>query len=340
MSAKSIKLLAVVSLSLFIGILLTAGPVLSKTHKMRIQCVYPETSNGGMMLKTFADKVKKYSNGQIQTDLYWPNQLVKVGEAFNAASKGLVEGVYAATIYFTGTVPELKVEWLAHTWKTPEMAYDIYYENGLNEFLQKAYLKHDVYLLGTWFTGTMGFMTNFDVKGLDDFKGKKVRAMSADAPLANLMGITPVALAGAEIYMALQRKTIDGAIYPYYVLETYKLYEVVSTVILPGIHSPNPTSLLLSNDFYKSLTPELQFALERAGQELALLSVIWSNKWDEEALAFGREKKMNIITLSEEDQKKLDNLAQQIWAEVEKNSPECKEGIDLVRTYLKDKGDK
>ena len=340
MSAKSIKLLAVVSLSLFIGILLTAGPVLSKTHKMRIQCVYPETSNGGMMLKTFADKVKQYSDGQIEAELYWPNQLVKVGESFNAVSKGLVEGVYAATIYFTGTVPELKVEWLAHTWETPEMAYDIYYENGFNEFLEKAHQKHDVHLLGTWFTGTMGFMTNFDVKGLDDFKGKKVRAMSADAPLAKLMGITPVALAGTEIYMALQRKAIDGATYPYYVIETYKLYEVVNTIILPGIHSPNPTSLLVSNDFYKSLSPELQSALEKAGQEVALLSVSWSHKWDDEALAFAKEKKVNIVTLPEEDQNKLNHLAQQTWAEVEASSPECKEGIDLVRTYLKNKGDK
>jgi len=334
MSTKSMKFVALVMLSLLISIPLTADPALSKTHKLRIQSVYPETSHGGLMIKTFAEKVKRYSDNQIIVEPYWPNQLVKVQEAYNAASKGLVEGVYAATIYFTGAVEEAKIEWLPLSWKSPEMAYDLYYENGLMDYLRKAHSKHNVHCLATWFTGTMGFMTNFEVKGLDDFKGKKIRAMSVDAPLVNLMGITPVALAGTEMYMGLQRKTIDGTTYPLYVVETYKLHEVINTIVLPGIHSPNPTSLLLSNDFYKSVTPELQFALERAGQEVALLTVIWSYKWDRNAFAFAKDKSVSIVNLSEQDTATLDSMARKTWAEVAESSPACKEGVDLLINYL------
>ncbi|MDL2268689.1 TRAP transporter substrate-binding protein DctP [Desulfosarcina sp. OttesenSCG-928-A07] len=322
----------------FISVVLMTNIAMAKSYRLRIQSVYPELSNGGMMAKTFADRINAESNGQIRVKIYWPNQLVGVGEGYNAVSKGLVEGLYAGTIYYTGTVEEAKAEWLPMSWTSPEMAFDLYYNEGFMDYLRSVHKKHGAYCLATWFTGTMGFMTNFEVNSLADFKGKKIRAVTLDAPVVKEMGGTPVALAGTEIYMGLQRKSIDGTIYPYYVLETYKLYEVVSSIVLPGVYSPNPTSLFINDGFYQSLPPDLQALLEKVGKEVAALSVSWSNQWDQDAFSCAEKRSVRIVTLSDSDLAKFTEMARKTWDDVEMSaSPECKEGIQKVRDYLKRK---
>ena len=315
-----------------------ASPAKAKVYKLRLQCVYPETSHGGEMVKKFAQKVAKYTGGQVEVRVFWPNQLVSLRKAYDAVSNGMIEGAYSCSLYYSGTVPEVKTEFLPFTWRTPEEAADIYFDAGYLDLLRQANRQHNVYFLSPVMVATMGCMTKFPVHTLADFKGKKLRAVAMDAVVLKLMGGAPVAIPGTENYQALKRGTVDGTIYPLYTIETYKLYEVVDHIILPGFHTPAITAFYLNLDFWKSLPENLKFALDRAGEETTLLSCMASDRWDREAFEFARKHHVKVMRLPKSEVVKARNLCVPLWDKVGKGSPLSAKAVNLLKSYLKKKG--
>jgi TRAP-type C4-dicarboxylate transport system substrate-binding protein len=318
--------------------LMGASPSEAKTYTLRIQSVYPEGSHGPVLLKEFAKKAEEYTKGQVKVQLFWPGQVVGLKEAYDAVAKGTIEGTYSCLIYYGGIVPEGKTEWLPFNWPTTQDSVDIYLKAGYLNLMRKANAPHNVHYLFPMYSATMGCMTKFPVKSLADFKGKKMRATGLDGPIVKLMGSAAVSLPATELYTTLQRGTVDGVIYPFYTVDTYKLHEVVSYIVLPGFHTPSISGVYLSLDFWKSLTPELQAAVEKAGRETMLASAQGSDRWDKEALEFAKQKGIKVVTLPKGDVDTLKKGCGPIWDGVAQSTPLCKEIVEMYRTYLKAKG--
>ncbi|MCB2190792.1 MAG: TRAP transporter substrate-binding protein DctP [Deltaproteobacteria bacterium] len=335
------KLVKVACLLAMVAALAVAGlpeAVQAKTYTLRIQCIYPETSYVPQMIKQFVAKAEKYTKGQVEIKLFWPGQLVSAKKGYDAVSKGMVEGLVSALIYYGGTLKEGKVEWLPFTWRDPKEAYDLYVNGGFLELMRKANQKQNVQYLFPVMAGTMGCMTNFPVNSLADFKGQKMRAPGLDGPIVKLLGASPVSLSAKEIYMSLQRGTVDGVVYPYYTLSTYKLYEVIKYAILPGFHTPAMTGLYLNLDFWKSLPPELQAALNKAGLETFHASSLKSPQWDQAALKAAEGKGVKVLQLSQADVLKLRKMCMPLWDKVGSATPLSKQLVELLKSYLQKKG--
>lgn len=315
-----------------------SGSLEANTYKLRIQSVYPEGSHGPVLLKEFAKKAEEYTKGKVKVELFWPGQVVGLSAAYDAVAKGTIEGTYSCLIYYGGTVPEGKTEWLPFNWPTTEDSVDIYLKAGYLDLMRKANVQHNVHYLFPMYSATMGAMTKFPVKTLDDFKGKKMRATGLDGSLVKLMGSAAVSLPATEIYTSLQRGTVDGVIYPFYTVDTYKLHEVISHIVLPGFHTPSISGVYLNLDFWKSLTPELQAAIEKAGRETMLASAKGSDQWDKEALEFAKQKGIKVVTLPKSDVDYLKKASVPIWDSVAESTPLCKDIVEMYRNYLKGKG--
>jgi TRAP-type transport system periplasmic protein len=332
---KTLPLVVLIAGFLF---LMGSSPSEAKDYKLRIQSVYPEGSHGPVLLKDFAKKVEENSKGQIKVELFWPGQVIALTEAYDAISKGTIEGTYSCLIYYGGIVPEGKTEWLPFNWRTTEESIDIYLKAGYLDLLRKANMPHNVYYLFPMYSATMGCMTKFPVKTLEDFKGKKMRATGLDGPIVKTMGSGAVSLPATELYTTLQRGTVDGVIYPFYTLDTYKLHEVVSHIVLPGLHTPSISGVYLNLDFWKSLTPDLQAVVEKAGRETMLASAKGSDQWDKDAVDFAQKHGVKVVTLPDADVAKLKKDCASVWDSVAASTPLCKEIVDMYRTYLKSKG--
>ncbi|MEW5913967.1 MAG: TRAP transporter substrate-binding protein DctP [Thermodesulfobacteriota bacterium] len=328
-------LLAIVAaLCLLIG----AGPAAAKDYTLRIQSVYAEVGHGPQMLVKFAAKVEQYTKGQVKVKLFWPGQLVPLKEGFDAVGKGMMEGLYSCLIYYGGIMPEGKTEWLPFSWRDAQEAFDIYTKAGYLKLLREASAKHKVFYLSPIITADMGFMTSFPVKTLADFKGKKLRATGVDGLVVKTMGAAAVTLPASDLYISMQRGTVDGITYPYYTLNTLKLNEVVKCVVLPGVHTPSITGIYLNSGFWKSLPANLQKLIEKAALETFQQSAQASKTWDQEGLDAAKAKGLMITTLPDADVKKLRQMCQPLWAKVAKSSPLSKKMVDLITKYLKSKG--
>jgi TRAP-type C4-dicarboxylate transport system substrate-binding protein len=102
----------------------------------------------------------------------------------------------------------------------------------------------------------------------DDFKGMKIRAGSKPQSQAvQIFGGTPMVFATAEMYEALQRRTVDGVVVPWTAFRVWKLNEVTTYhVDIPfgGLTS----AMMMSKKRFEALPARARKAIEdNAAQE-------------------------------------------------------------------------
>ena len=335
MGSLGSKRLLVVGLVLLLAISFTSTFAWGGEKTLRFQVNYAGTSKGGASMRYFADQVAKESGGKLKCQLFFAGQILKTKEAFSALQKGMIDGLYSALLYYGGIVKEASWEWLPFTWQNPQQVVELYYKQGLLDVMQEALAAHGVRYLGAIPMGTLGFLTKFPVKNLADFKGKKIRASGPQASVVKLLGATPVSLAAAEQYTALQRGTIEGTIYPWYTVEAYKFYEVIDYIVTPGVYSPCVIDVMMNQKSWQRLSDAEKQAVSRA----ALNTVKWAASknlgWDQEGLAVTKKHKVQMNKLSDQELRQLRNATKPMWDKVAARSKLSGKAVQILRDYLK-----
>ncbi len=106
------------------------------------------------------------------------------------------------------------------------------------------------------------------VRGLDDYKGMKVRTAGAWAEIAQKLGASTVILAGSEVYPALERKVVDGIEWG---TPTHNVAagfaKVAKYIIVPGVHQPIAMHECEFNmETWNSMSELQQTQMKAAGQ--------------------------------------------------------------------------
>ncbi|MGD9974574.1 MAG: TRAP transporter substrate-binding protein [Desulfatirhabdiaceae bacterium] len=306
--------------------------------KIRLQCVYPEKAYVGQNTQFFAERVNTLTNGEVSIKIFWPDQLVKTNEAFDAMSKGMIDGYSGSMLYFAGFVPEVNCEWLPFGWANPKEAQELYEKHGWLDLMRQATLKHGVHYVAPLGVASMGLITKFPVNSLDDLKGKKIRAVGMEAKIVDVLGASPVAIAGAEQYMALKQGTVDGTNYPFYTIGNYKFYEVATHIVRPALYSPGIVEILLNQKVYESLSEKNRKAVDQAGWETFLRTVELNPVYDEEAYKICKEKNVTIIDLTPEVLNQFRQKTLPLWNEIATKSDISAKLVASLKDYLSKKG--
>ncbi len=310
----------------------------AKQFEIKLQCVYPEKAYVGQTTKFIQERVEALTNGNVKIKIFWPDQLVKTNEALDALQKGMIDGYTGSLLYFSGVVPEVNCEWIPFAWENPHEVTILYKEHGWLELMRKATDKHGVYYVSPISVASMGLLTKFPVKKMEDIKGKKIRAVGMEAKIIEALGGAPVSIPGAEQYMALKLGVVDGTDYPFYTIGNYKFYEVVSHIIRPALHSPGIVEFLLNKKLYQELPKEYQEAINKAGWEAWLRTAELSVKWDEEAYELCRQKNVTIIDLEPKEVERFRTATLPLWDSLARDSNISQQMVENLKNYLKSKG--
>lgn len=330
-----LKRLLWVGLALMLAVSLMGDLAWAREKTLRFQVNYAGTSKGGASMRYFAEQVAKESGGALKCQLFFEGQILKTKEAFSALQKGMVDGLYSALLYYGGIVKEASWEWLPFTWQDPAQVVELYYKKGLLQVMQQALAAHGVQYLGAIPMGTLGFLTKFPVKSLADFKGQKIRASGPQASVVKLLGATPVSLAAAEQYTALQRGTIEGTIYPWYTVGAYKFYEVIDYIVTPGVYSPCVIDLMMGAKSWQRLSAKEKQAISRAAYNTVQWAASQNRAWDQDGLAVTKQHKVHVIKLSDQEVRRLRNATKPMWDQVASRSALSAKAVKTLREYLK-----
>ena len=86
-----------------LGLALTAST--AHAVKIRVQSVIPAKADEVVMLNDFADNVRALTNGEVDIEVLPAGAVVGVKETLEAVDKGLIEGGFAWTHYWSGYHP-------------------------------------------------------------------------------------------------------------------------------------------------------------------------------------------------------------------------------------------
>ena len=156
------------------------------------------------------------TDGRFEIKWFPSGSLMKAFEYFDACSKGVVEAVGDWPNYWVGKDPAF--DFLGSMpYGFTNMDYMVwYYQFGGEALYNEAYGKFGMkyFNLGVT-TSESGFRTTAKtgpIKTLADYKGKKLRTPArATIEILKALGGAPVKMPGGEIYLAVERGTLDGA---------------------------------------------------------------------------------------------------------------------------------
>jgi TRAP-type C4-dicarboxylate transport system substrate-binding protein len=156
----------------------------------------------------------------------------------------------------------------------------------------------DTKLLVTFMGGPYGIHTTKPVKTLDELRALKIRAAGPSLPMAKALGLNAVPLPATETYEAAQRGTVDGSVFPWEAMTSFRLNELLKGHLeVPGGLGA-PSFVIVANlKAFDNLTPENKAALMKAGSEAgpALIGKAWQDA-DEHGRNDAKEKGQAIDT--------------------------------------------
>lgn len=137
-----------------------------------------------------------------------------------------------------------------------------------NELLKAEFAKLNVVPAWVFVTSPYQFqMAAADaITSLDQLKGKKLRVPGAGAEMAlNLIGAVGVRVPASDLYLAIQRGTVDGSIISTSALPAYKLDEVVNAISTNASWGASPFIAAMHKDRWDKLPDDVRNAITEAG---------------------------------------------------------------------------
>jgi TRAP-type C4-dicarboxylate transport system substrate-binding protein len=327
------KTVAVLIAALAFGLSPLAEAIAQTT--LRFHCAYPEKANIGQTTLLFASEVAKLTNNQLQLKISFPGKDVKIGEVFDAVCQGNLDGYSGSLLYYVKKVPEVNCQWLPFNWANAADAKDVLVNKGYMKVMAEAVAQHGVTYLGALSTSSMGLLTKFPVTKIGDLKGKKIRAVGMEAEIMEALGASAVDFPAPEQYEALKAGKVDGTDFPWYTVEQYKFYEVLSHVVKPALHTPGVVEIIINTKVLKSLPPDQQQALQKAALNTMEQSFAHSDAFDDEALKKAESLGVKVSVVPEFQLVKFRGATRSLWNLEAKKSPYSAKLVEILREHLR-----
>jgi TRAP-type C4-dicarboxylate transport system substrate-binding protein len=174
--------------------------------------------------------------------------------------------------------------------------------------LWKWYAKHadktkeftDTVLLNAFVGGPFGIHTVKVAKTLDEIKNLKIRATGPSLQVAKALGLNAVTLTAPEAYEAVQRGTIDGTLFPWEAMPSFRLNDLLKAHLeIPGGLGAPSFVIVANPKAIENLTPANKAALLKASGEAG--SALFGKAWeaaDERGRKDAKDKGQSIEILS------------------------------------------
>lgn len=166
-------------------------------------------------IKGFVDRLKKDGADLMKIDFFDSGTLVKTDEQTQALRAGTIQFMFHTSSYITRTFPILGITGL------PSLVLDLY-EHGerlnmeapLWKLMNDAMAKDNIFMLtggGGIYEPEYIWSGSKEVASLADLKGKRVRIVSYEAEEAlKPFGVAGARIPSSELYLAVQRGTVDA----------------------------------------------------------------------------------------------------------------------------------
>lgn len=286
---KTLKGIVVLLTSCLISFSFSGGAAAADPqYVLRYAGNLPTNHHVSQSMYLFSKLVAEKTNGRVKIEVFPAAQLFADKDMGRAIPEGSIDIGTNALDWWTGIVPAALVSGLPLFYN--DRAHHIRFEDSSGGDILKKEVETKGVKFINWLWTVEGdyFCTKKPILKGDDFKGLKIRGfgeMQSEALRA--LGATPVFMGGGEVYMALQRGTIDATSAGVSNLIERKQYEVTKYITyVPGFVFVTQW-VLINKKKWDSLPADLQKTILEAGQE--------AQKWDREEEVKDKLKSLEFL---------------------------------------------
>ena len=191
--------------------LLLCGTAFAATE-IKLSNQFPPSHHVSKGLVVFAEKVADHSKGELSVKIFDSAQLFKDTEIVEALQDALIDAGLVPVNKWSGMIPAADVFEMPFVFKDLESPKK-FLAAGADKILDEEFQKKGVKTLFWVDYGYIQFFNNKrPLKMPADFQGLTMRTFSSgDAETLRALGAAPTVMSSSEMYMALQRGTVDGA---------------------------------------------------------------------------------------------------------------------------------
>lgn len=292
----------------------------SKVIEVRITGHMPVGHHCTIACEKFIKEAETRSKGALKFIYYPAGQLAMDVKAMEMCQRGGIEMAQFFVNRAVGLIPETDLtvpyfddpDWYARRLYDPQSGGGLFHK-----YLRPKFAQHGLYLLPAFmYSPEHSTLTNKPIAKMADYRGLKLRSSGRSLSVAmESWGAKSVVMSSADVYMALQRGTIDGANSGLTTFRSRKWFEVCKHVQLLW-ELVSTLEMIANLKWWQSLPPELQNVIEESLRTVAIWSWEESIKEVNDDINFLKEKGLKVIDLKkmapeEWEKMRLANMAAQ-----------------------------
>ncbi len=310
MNNRNISGRILLSVFFLAAVLLSGASVGSAIAKdIMVTCQMPVDHFDSKAVELFIKKAEEKSHGKLKFKYFPAGQLYNDVDLVDVLPKG---GVQLAQIGLDRHVGRVSVGHFCYPYFAgPDAYFRWWYDKACGagifyKILRPQFAKDNIHLISSLnYATTYAIITNKPVHTLEDYQGMRIRSSgkSLGAFLESL-GAKATVLTSADVYLALQRGTIDGALSGTSSFVSRKWYEVAKYVQIVPLGNI-PFGFAANMTFWKSLKPEEQEAINEAAREMEIWAVEKSMEEHDQCVAVMKKAGVEIFTFPPDVEEKV-----------------------------------
>jgi TRAP-type C4-dicarboxylate transport system substrate-binding protein len=266
---------------------------LSYSTSLPVQYVFTKA------IEAWGKEVEKRTEGRVKITFYHAGVLTDGVNAYEGVVNGISDIALTWPSYSRGRFP------LTEVCDLPGFDYNaIAVTHVYNDWYRKFRPKelddtHMLFLFGST-PGT--YYTKKPIRTLEDFKGARIRCIGTSCNVVEALGGTPVAMPKADVYDALSKGIVDGAVGNSNELKYWRMAEVSKyTTMYPKVGYLSVSIVIMNKKKWDSLPPDIKKTVTEVSLDWEDYIGKAMNAMELEGIAYGKEKEHTFIILSKEE---------------------------------------
>jgi len=334
------KKLACLSVAVAVLTLIAGGPAPAEAQAKPIVWNLPHvaapTYYHTINLNAFAAKVKEKSGGRMEIRVHPASSLYPQQEILPSLLDGRSEIGPVLSGYLTDVLLELGV--LELPFMTSSLEEHRKAQQQLKPFFTEQLGKKGLKMLTAHAWPSQQVFSHEPIRSIADWKGKKIRVYGADTSnITKALGGVPVNIPFGELYTALDKKTVDGAITSATNAEPMKFFEVSKVINYWFLAGASSEWLVVNQKAWDGLAKDLQQVVLDSLKEVRFEDKEWEDAkaFEERALKRFPEIGMTVVNPSKAEIEKARKLSRAAWDTwLSRSGADGKRGMELALKAL------
>jgi tripartite ATP-independent transporter DctP family solute receptor len=243
-----------------------------------------------------AEEIKKRTNGKFEIQVFPASSLGKETDINQGMTLGTVDMIISGPSFAARSYPRIGIAYYPFIFRDADHLLAYSKSDVFKEMIDGYRAKTGIQILAYTYYGARHTTSQTAFTNCAGMKGLKIRVPDVPAYRATpeACGANPTPIAFAEVYLALQNKTVDAQENPLTTIEAKKFYEVQKHIMMTG-HIVDGLTTQVAPHVWTKLTDAEKKVFSDVALEAAARATAQIKKRESELVTEFKKKGINIV---------------------------------------------